>query len=769
MIEITVTIDGRTVKGRQGDTILTLARLADVQVPTLCHDERVQNYGACGICVVEVEGIPKLLRACSTIASDGMNITTQSARIYKSRQTTLELLLSDHTGDCLAPCKLACPGHTDCQGYVGLIANGAYQEAVDLIKDKIPFPASIGRVCPHPCEDACRRQLVEEPIAIASLKQFVGDYDLTKGQQLTHEVGVDTGKRIAIVGGGPGGLSAAYFLRMKGHAVTVYEAMPQMGGMLRYGIPEYRLPKRILQQEIDAIEQMGVQFVIHTKLGVDITLDQLQANFDLVLLAVGAWSSTAMRCTGEDKAQVLGGIDFLRDVEESKAVDLKGKKVAIVGGGNTAMDACRTAVRLGADTVYNIYRRTKQEMPAEDIEILEAEQEGVVFKYLTNPVEIIGDNSVEALRLQIMELGEEDASGRRRPVPVEGAEEILEVDYVIIAIGQKLAPIGLEGITLTSWGTIAADEHTYRTNVDQVFAIGDATNNGADIAISAIGDAKRVCDMMDLALQGQELTYQEPYLVKTVKTKEDVAGKPINYRQKMPHRAAEERRLDFVEVNHGFTTEQAIQEANRCLECGCMDVFECKLIEYANQYQVNPSRFGGEKNHTKVEDSHPFIRRNPDKCILCGLCVRYCEEVPTSAAIGLSDRGFDTLVKPAFDVNLSDTDCVACGGCVTVCPTGALIETQMIVKQVPLQEDYTSSVCDLCEAQCKVKIASRGNIVTRTLPEGPNDILCQKGRFGFPTQNGFDVIPVSEEYEDILLQKIKEHNKLKEYNKQDTL
>ena len=758
MSELILSIDGIEVCGHPGQTILELAHKAGVPIPTLCHDERVATYGACGICVVEVEGIPKLLRACSTMASDGMQVTTNSTRIFESRKTTLELLLSDHTGDCLAPCKLACPGHTDCQGYVGLIANGAYKEALELIKDKIPFPASIGRVCPHPCEDACRRQLVEEPIAIAHLKQYVGDLDLQQEQLYTHEVGQSTGRRIAVIGGGPGGLSAAYFARTIGHDVTVYESMPHMGGMLRYGIPEYRLPKSLLQREIDAIEQMGVSFHNNTRIGQDISLSQLNEEYDAVLVAVGAWSSTAMRCPGEDKAHVLGGIDFLRDVILGQAPDFTDQKVAIVGGGNTAMDACRTAVRLGAKTVYNIYRRTKQEMPAEEIEIIEAEEEGVVFKYLTNPIEILGETQVESMRLQIMELGEADESGRRRPVPVEGQEEVLDVDYVIIAIGQKLAPSGMEEIHTTRWGTIAADQHNFRTNIEGVFAIGDATNDGADIAISAIGDAKRAIDMVDRYLNGEELTYQEPYLVRTEKTADDLRDRTREARQKMSHRPSCERRSDFKEVNLGLTEEQAIAEANRCLECGCMDVFECKLIEYANQYNVNPSQYDGRKNHTAVTEQHPFILRNPDKCILCGLCVRYCEEVPTAAAIGLSDRGFDTIVKPAFDVALKDTDCVACGGCVTVCPTGALVERMMTSKQVPLEETYTNSVCTLCEANCKVKIASRGSLVTRTLPRGDRDILCQEGRFGFPEEKGFAHLEVSKDFEKILIDKIKKQN-----------
>lgn len=734
MSEIKLNIDGREVTGFDGQTILDIARENGVDIPTLCHDDRVQMYGSCGVCVVEAEGSPKLLRSCSTYAGNGMIIKTDTARVRKSRQTALELLLSDHTGDCRPPCVLACPAQTDCQGYVGLIANGEYKEALKLVKDKIPLPASIGRVCPHPCEEACRRELVEEPIAIASLKQFLGDKDLETGALYTVEAGEPTGRKVAVIGGGPGGLTAAYFLRMQGHAVTVYDAMPAMGGMLRYGIPEYRLPKKLLQAECAAIEGMGVAFKNNIKIGRDVSLDYLRESFDAVIVAVGAWSSTGLRCKGEELEGVLGGIDFLRDVALNNPV-FTGRKIAVVGGGNTAMDCARTAVRLGAEKVYNIYRRTKNEMPAEEIEIIEAEEEGVIFRNLTNPNEVNGqDGKVVSVRLQIMELGEPDASGRRAPVPVEGKEETIEVDTVVVAIGQKLDGAGLEGIELTKWGTIAADENTFRTSIEGVFAIGDATNKGADIAISAIGEAKKAAEMVDQYLNGEVLTYETPYLVKSEKTAEDFADREKQPRAKMPHRPAEVRRHDFLEVNLGFSEEEAKREASRCLECGCHDYFECKLIDYANQYKVKPEKYDGKVHNRPVEDDHPFIHRNPDKCILCGLCVRVCDEVVGATALGLVDRGFDTVVKPALDIDLKNTDCIACGQCVTVCPTGALTETMMVQKQVPVREKTTETACSFCSVGCKTKMTSTGDMLIRSLPAADREkdaLLCMKGRFGF--------------------------------------
>ena len=666
MSEIKLTINNIQLTGTAGQTIHDIALAGGIKIPTLCHSELVDASGACGMCVVEAEGNPRLLRACSTVAADGMVIFTESDRIRKNRKMALELLLSDHTGDCVAPCTLACPAQTDCQGYVKLIAEGKYIEAYELVKEKVPLPASIGRVCPHPCEDACRRELVEEPISIMDLKRFASDIVLGVGAPPA-DIPAESGKNIAVIGGGPGGLSVAYFLRLKGHAVTVYEAMPFMGGMLRYGIPEYRLPKALLQKEIDLIEKTGVVLNCNVRIGDDMSLEELRQKFDAVIVAAGAWTSTGLRCPGEETDGVLGGIYFLQDAAD---YDFTGQKVAIVGGGNTAMDACRTAIRLKADKVYNIYRRTRDEMPAEEIEIIEAEEEGVIFRNLTNPLEIIaGENGkVSKMRLQLMELGEPDASGRRAPVALEGQEETLEVDVVIAAIGQKLNPKGFEEIELTRWGTIIADEFSFLTNLDGVFAIGDATNDGADIAITAIGEAKKAAEMVDRFLSGAELTYSPGYLVKDEKTSEDFKDKTRESRAKMPHRSPDERRKDFEEINHGLSEEQAKKEATRCLECGCHDYFECKLIEYANQYVVKPEKYDGVKHCRNEENDIPGIHRTPDKCVLCGLCVRLCEESVGAGVLGFVNRGFDTVVQPAGD----QSECEGCAKCADVCPTGAM-------------------------------------------------------------------------------------------------
>ena len=668
---IKIKINSKECVGQKGQTILDIAKANGIEIPTLCHHESVKLYGACGICLVEGENMPKLMRACSTVASDGMVLYTDSERVKKVRAVALELLMSDHEGDCKGPCTLNCPAGTDCQGYVKQIALGNDREAVKIIKDKLPLPASIGRVCPHPCETACRRTKVEEPISIAYLKYFAADRVLADDPYIPQPE-KSSGKSVAIIGGGPAGLTAAYFLALKGHAVKIYDAMPKMGGMLRYGIPEYRLPKKVLDAEIAEIAYVGVEMINNVKIGADITLAQLREENDAVLVAIGAWKNTGLRCKGEELDGVMGGIEFLRHVALGEDAKI-GNKVAVVGGGNTAMDACRTAVRLGAEKVYVIYRRTRDEMPAEKIEISEAMEEGVEFKFLTNPAEIIGENGkVTSVKLQVMELGEPDASGRRSPVAVEGKFETLEVDNVICAIGQKVNVAGFEEIELNRWGIISADERYFTTSLEGVFAVGDATNKGASIAIDAIGEANKAASVIDGYLNGMDTPYVAPVLSK--REPEDSYFEQFEKaeRIKMPVRSAEERKHDFKEINLVFEEEKARAEAARCLECGCHDYADCKLIRYADRYRVDTCKLAGEKHQCFTEKRLEVIVRDQGKCILCNLCVRVCREDAKQGILGLVGRGFGTDIRPEFNTPETIHVCADCHKCVDVCPTGAL-------------------------------------------------------------------------------------------------
>ena len=672
MSEIKLIINGKECVGQQGQTILEIAEANGIFIPTLCHLATVKHYGACGICVVEGEKMPKLMRACSTVAADGWVIHTESKRVVQARKIALELLMSDHDGDCKGPCHLGCPARTDVQAYVKQIALGNDTEAVRIIKDKIPLPASVGRVCPHPCENDCRRQYVEQPLSIAYLKAFAADNDMKSEHPFKPELAPATGKKVAIVGGGPAGLSAAYQLAVKGHAVTVLDMMPEMGGMLRYGIPEYRLPKAVLAAEVASIAALGVEMKNNVKVGTDVTLDSLRAEYDAVLVAVGAWKSTSIGCEGDKLDGVKGGIDVLREVNLGGRPDL-GKNVAVVGGGNVAMDACRTAVRLGAENVYVIYRRTRAEAPAEDLEIEEALEEGVNFKWLTNPAEISGENGkVTQIKLQVMELGEPDASGRRSPVPVAGKFEILDVDTVISAIGQRCNLAGFEALTQTRKGTIEASENNGTTNLPGVFAVGDATNRGPSIAVRAIGEANDAAAAIDAYLNGKDMTIRAPYYAKRKSSDIDYSGHKKAPRAEMPCKDPAVRKGNFDAVINGFTDEQARAEAARCLECGCHDFYDCKLVHHTNLYEVNPGRFEGTKRQTSYETKLVTIERNQGKCILCGLCVRVCEETAKKGILGLVGRGFGTEVKPEFRNSDVIAGCADCQMCAYACPTGAL-------------------------------------------------------------------------------------------------
>lgn len=712
---LNLTINGKNITVEEGTTILQAAKDNGIYIPTLCYDDAVKVYGACGLCVVEAEGIPKLLRSCSAKCSEGMVVNTESKRVVQSRKIAMELLMSAHDGDCVAPCQLNCPARTDCQGYVGLIANGEYEAALKLIKNKVSLPASIGRVCPHPCETACRRGKVDEAINIAQLKAFAADMDLNSDSYLP-EKNAPTGKKIAIIGGGPAGLTAAYRLAISGHEVTVYDMMEKMGGMLRYGIPQYRLPKEVLDKEIAIIKKLGVKMINGVKLGKDFTVASLKAQNDAVIVAVGAWKSSSMRTPGEELDGIYGGIDFLRAVALKQKINI-GDKVVICGGGNTAMDACRTAVRLGAKEVYCVYRRTRNEMPAEDIEITEAEEEGVQFKFLTNPISFNGkDKKVKSVTLQLMELGEPDASGRRRPVAIEGKTEELDVDSVIIAIGQKLVNEDVNELKLTDRGNIEADIDTFKTNIEGVFAIGDATNRGASIAIEAIGEANRCALSIDAYLNGEDIETRVPYISRRDEELIDFQSKEKCPARKPKVLPAAERKNNFDEVCLGYTEEDAKAEASRCLECGCKEYYKCKLLSVAQRYDIHPERFKGEMPQKYTADSNEFIERNSAKCILCGLCVRSCKEVMNISAIGLLGRGFKTEVAPAFNLPLDQTKCTNCGLCVELCPTGALTEKSALKKQVPLKEEYSKETVTIDGEQAEVLVSRYDGKVIRVIP-----------------------------------------------------
>lgn len=688
---VRLTIDGQEVQAHGDQTVLQVAKKVGADIPHLCVLEEMEHYAGCRMCLVEVEGEGRPQPACSTLAAEGMSVTTGSEHILRLRRTNLELLLSDHNAYCAPPCKYGCPTDVDIPAYISLISDGDYDEAQRVLKANLPFPASVGRVCPHPCESQCRRQEIEQPVSICLSHRFVGDIAIQKGFH-PEEPAPATGKRVAVIGAGPAGLSNAYYLALRGHAVTIYESMPHAGGMLRYGIPEYRLPKKVLDAEMEPIWAMGVALVTGTSLGTDISIQGLldDDGYDAVFLGIGAWESREMRVEGEDMEGVIPVVPFLRDVAVGNPPDV-GPRVAVIGGGFSAIDAARVSLRLGAKEVTIVYRRTEKEMPAHEIEVRDAREEGVNFVFLAAPVKIEGkDGRITGIVCQKMELGEPDDSGRRRPEPVEGSEYLMEMDTVVPAIGQVpqltyTSADGREscdfiedagGVKCTRWQTVAANEKTLQTERPEVFTGGDAFT-GAATVVQAIGTGKRAAWAMDAYLSGTDMAEYEAGLPDDRPELLSIpAWRPEpRERQLTPTLEVRDREGNFLEIDRGFSEQTAQTESARCLKCICEGVESCKLRRYsidAGLLRGEDNRFAGEQNIFGRDTSHPFIMRDPNRCIKCGRCVRVCKEWTGSGCYEFTQRGPETIVGTAFDRTLSESDCVSCGRCASACPTGAL-------------------------------------------------------------------------------------------------
>jgi formate dehydrogenase major subunit len=753
MNEINVILNGKIVKGNKGETILSLARRNGHEIPTLCNDDRLEPYSSCYVCVIEIEGLRALQPACSTKIAEGMKIETNNGRVYKARKTALDLLLSNHYADCLGPCKQTCPAGVDVQGYISFIDKGMYNEAVALIKETNPLPAICGRVCVRPCEAACRRNLLEEGtgVGIDYMKRFAADYDLASPDKYKPAIKPDTNKKIAVIGAGPGGLSAAFFLRKEGHAVDIYEASPNPGGWLRYGIPEYRLPNDILDQEVKNITDMGVKIFYSQKLGDDLSYKALKFKYDSIVLAIGSQIGTSIGCEGDDAENVLSGVDFLKAMELSgKRNDFRGKTVAVIGGGNTAMDCCRSSKRCGAEKVYIIYRRTEKEMPANPIEIHESKLEGVEYMFLTAPVRVNKDaeGKIKSMTCLKMELGEPDASGRRRPVIVPNSEFDIPLDYAIAAIGQKTiinfinevnSNTDIGELKATKWGDIETDSQTLQTGVKRIFACGDGVSGPATL-IQAVAQGRVAARSCNQFLMEQPLVPEKKeFLSKRdnfkLQLKEEYVGKFLKQmREEMPVLEAD-KRMNYKEVELGYdSAEVAIKESQRCLECGCIAYYDCDLKRYATQYDAEQERYKGEFKQVDVDFRHPYIEIDNNKCILCSRCIRVCREVVGANALGLVNRGFETYVAPSMGDALQDTSCESCGLCLSACPTGALTEN-VIFKPGPVKMDTMDTICNYCSIGCEVTVHHKNGFAMRvTGQKGKVNVdgnLCRYPKFGY--------------------------------------
>ena len=486
-----ITVDGRTMRAYEGQTVLSVAIDNGIlDIPNLCNDDKLEPTSACRMCLVEIDGAERPLPSCNTPATPNMVVRTKSDRLKQIRRTNLEMMLSDHNAYCQPPCQVACPTHIDIPGYLELIAKGQNREAARLVKEVLPFPYILGLTCPAPCQEDCRRTLVEEEIAICRMHGYAATQCLDDPPSPWPQEAA-TGKRVAVVGAGPSGLTAAYYLALKGHYVKVFDMQPQAGGMLRYGIPEYRLPKDIMDQEFDGVWKLGVEAQYNVKLGVDFTIDDLfNAGFDAVHLAIGAWTSNELGLENQDAPGVINAIAYLIDKTNGQPVPVDdSKEVVVLGGGFTTFDCTRTSLRLGAK-VHTVYRRGRGEMSATFEEVEDGENEGTDLQLFGAATRVIlEDGKVSGLEIQRMTLGEPDASGRRRPVPVEGSEWTIPCDVVIPAYGQKPDPTVLpenSGVKWTKRTTIETDPFNFMTARKGVFASGDAVIGAATI-IEGVG------------------------------------------------------------------------------------------------------------------------------------------------------------------------------------------------------------------------------------------------------------------------------------------
>jgi len=733
---IRIEVDGRVVEGFEGQTILEVCRDNGIEVPTLCYEPKLPGFGACRMCVVDVEGSEHPPISCSQQAEGGMKVSTQTERVRRLRATNLELIFSDHNAYCLPPCQNKCPSHIDIPGFLKANAEANWRESARIFKRTIPFPSVLGRVCPAPCEEHCRRDEVDEAIAIRDTHRYAGDQvikamlDDGVDPPLPFEMQPKTGRRVAVIGSGPAGMAAAYYLLISGHDVTVFERDPSPGGMLRYGIPQYRLPKvEVLEAEYESVTRLGGRIVCNQGLGTEFTLDDLQLQgFEAVLIAIGCYETNKLGVPGEDAPGVFDGLEYLRTATLGLPVEgHAGSRVVVIGGGFTSMDCTRTSIRQGAKEVTLVYRRDMKDMPASN-EVHEAIEEGATAIFQAGPVRVLTDDKsgkVTGVEFIRMRPGEPDASGRRRPEPAPGTEFTIPCDRVLLAIGQGpelnwIGP-GSEGVEATKQKRLKADAVTFETGRPGVFGTGDV-RIGAATVVAAVAEGRRAAYAADAYLKGldlaairtrQTLAEPQPEFLSIVPFTSEV--KEPRYRLKAME--AEVRNKSYVEYELPYTREEAMAESTRCLQCTCEAIGFCDLrrlgIEYgttlptlepqfhqgAGYRSVTENRFTGANHDYIRDDSHAFILREPSRCIDCGRCANVCAEVVGAACYDFMRIGFDTLVTTPLDMSLNDTPCVSCGRCAETCPTGALMPKPRVLEKYEVDESRCI-LCGICVDAC---------------------------------------------------------------------
>lgn len=552
-----------------------------------------------------------------------------NSSLHSHRTSYAASILERCRGNEPAHCQAACPLHIDNRRMLALIGEGEFDKALAVVREKLPFPKLLGRICTRPCELACKRRDVDEPVAICDLKRFVADRQQTA--VVSHTPGEKHREQVAIVGAGPAGAMAAMTLRRMGYPVTLFEAEGTLGGAVHLYIPRYRLPHQVIEEEFNPIFELGVQVRFHTRLDRDLSLAELRIRFQAVFLALGAHAPVAMNIPGEQLPGVHSALSLLRQVNSDQPMAL-GSRVAVIGGGDAAIDAARTARRLGAIQVTVFYRRSAEEIGASPKERLAAEQEGIHFHYLTAPKAIHGQDMVQTLECLRMSLGPPDASGRPRPLPITGSEFRVPVDTVVVAIGQTVAgEDGLEGLQMTPWGTIQVDPVTLQTNLSGVFAAGDAVR-GPDTVVNALAAGRHAATSIGHWLRGQ--TLQEiPEELASWDSRLGMNARhvPKAPRQQMPELSMERRIDSFEATDLGFSEEAARKEAARCLSCACQEcVKSCSYLEHHCESPLDLVTTLDQPSH----ESHLI----PYGCNLCGLCAEICPEKLDTGVMMLEAR-----------------------------------------------------------------------------------------------------------------------------------
>ena len=723
-----ISIDARQFDFSQGETILQIAKRNGIEIPSLCFDERFAPYTSCFICIVMDKKTGRFIPSCSVKASDGMDVITTSDEIKKYRKMALELLLSEHDADCFSPCKTACPAGIDVRDYILFSRSGQELEGFLTVRKKNPLVSVIGRVCPAFCENDCSRIHIDETVGIRLLKRYLGDS--VYGKHYSELLKIEKGlidkklakpKSIAVIGGGPAGLSAAYYLTLAGNKVTIYEKQPKLGGMLRYAIPTYRLPVDVLDQEISSIIDLGVI----VKTGVNVNKDVLQKlsnENNVVLLTIGTWKETPLGLSESSYANVMPAVSFLRKVVEKK-ISSVGKKVIVIGGGNSAIDAARVSKRLGAE-VNLIYRRTRKEMPALSAEIDDALNEGVKLYELMSPCELSPSNIdavAGSIKFMKMELSNElDSSGRRK---IKGTDifETFAFDTLVYAIGQKPEPELLEAIK--SMG------------LKNVQIAGDV-RLGASTVIEAVADGRKTAEKIIgeiVETVKDELSF---YSLRERGVLVSSKNKKIK-QEKVKHLAPLQRAKIFSEIESGYPISIAIDEAKRCINCGCTAVEDCDLRKYSIEHDADPKKFkhlmdtgkravtGAE--HVFSDESLKYMFHETAKCIKCGKCIKVCDDVVGSHALSFIGRGLNVVLSSNTDNNMSNSTCIMCGMCIDSCPTGSLSESVAESKWTQIVEKVEE--CKGCVLKCKLNYGySDGKIFRARSYDTP---ICPVGRWGW--------------------------------------